>query len=84
MRCRQRELKLLRAAFMATMKDPEFLADTQRVKLDVNPKKGRRFAHRASGDLAQSAGGRFAGRSSTISPRSCDARRTADGRGGCP
>ncbi len=25
---------------MATMADPEFLADTQRVKLDVNPKPG--------------------------------------------
>jgi tripartite-type tricarboxylate transporter receptor subunit TctC len=36
----ERELKLLRSAFMATMKDPEFLADTQRIKLDVNPKGG--------------------------------------------
>jgi tripartite-type tricarboxylate transporter receptor subunit TctC len=36
----ERELKLLRTAFMATMKDPEFLADTQKVKLDVNPKDG--------------------------------------------
>jgi tripartite-type tricarboxylate transporter receptor subunit TctC len=36
----ERELSLLRAAFLATMKDPEFLADTQRVKLDVNPKGG--------------------------------------------
>ena len=25
---------------MATMKDPEFLADTQRIKLEVNPKGG--------------------------------------------
>jgi tripartite-type tricarboxylate transporter receptor subunit TctC len=36
----ERELSLLRTAFMATMADPEFLADTQRVKLDVNPKPG--------------------------------------------
>jgi tripartite-type tricarboxylate transporter receptor subunit TctC len=35
-----RELSLLRAAFMATMKDPEFLADTQKIKLDINPKDG--------------------------------------------
>ena len=36
----ERELNLLRAAFMATMKDPEFLADTQKIKLDINPKGG--------------------------------------------
>ena len=36
----ERELNLLRTAFMATMADPEFLADTQKVKLDVNPKPG--------------------------------------------
>ena len=36
----ERELNLLRTAFMATMKDPEFLADTQKVKLAINPKRG--------------------------------------------
>jgi tripartite-type tricarboxylate transporter receptor subunit TctC len=36
----ERELNLLRTAFMATMADPEFLADTERVKLAVNPKSG--------------------------------------------
>ena len=36
----ERELNLLRAAFMATMKDPEFLADTQKIKLDINPRGG--------------------------------------------
>ena len=31
---------LLRAAFMATMEDPEFLTDTEKIKLAVNPKAG--------------------------------------------
>ena len=31
---------LLRKAFMDTMKDPEFLADTQRAKLDLDPIDG--------------------------------------------
>jgi tripartite-type tricarboxylate transporter receptor subunit TctC len=34
------QLKSLRTAFMATMADPEFLADVQRLKLDVNAKDG--------------------------------------------
>ncbi|MDB5569971.1 MAG: efflux transporter protein [Hyphomicrobiales bacterium] len=33
-------LKMLRGAFNATMKDPEFLADAKRQKLDVDPKTG--------------------------------------------
>src|SRR4029434_6343079 len=31
---------ILRKAFMDTMKDPEFLADTQRAKLDLDPTDG--------------------------------------------
>ena len=31
----------LRKAFMATMKDPEFLADAKKAKLDINPLDGR-------------------------------------------
>ena len=37
-------LAALRTAFMATMKDPEFVADAARMKLDVNPKDGATVA----------------------------------------
>jgi len=30
----------LRAAFMATMKDPKFLAETDKLKLEINPVSG--------------------------------------------
>lgn len=33
-------VKTLRDAFMATMKDPEFMADAKRSKLDLDPKSG--------------------------------------------
>src|SRR5258708_31432392 len=33
-------VNLLRKAFMDTMKDPEFLADTQKAKLDLDPIDG--------------------------------------------
>jgi tripartite-type tricarboxylate transporter receptor subunit TctC len=33
-------VQLLRKAFMDTFKDPEFLADTQRAKLDLDPIDG--------------------------------------------
>jgi tripartite-type tricarboxylate transporter receptor subunit TctC len=33
-------VRLLRKAFMDTLKDPEFLADTQRAKLDLDPIDG--------------------------------------------
>lgn len=33
-------VEILRRAFMNTMKDPEFLADTQKAKLDINPLDG--------------------------------------------
>jgi len=33
-------LKLLRDAFMATMKDPEFIAETQQRKLALEPESG--------------------------------------------
>ena len=33
-------LMILRKAFMATMKDPEFLADAKKAKLDINPLDG--------------------------------------------
>ncbi len=36
----QATLKVLRDAFDATMKDPEFLADTKKQRLDVEPKNG--------------------------------------------
>lgn len=36
------QLKLLREAFAATMKDPEFLADTEKGRLDVTPSTGER------------------------------------------
>lgn len=34
-------VKILQGAFMATMKDPEFLADAKRSKLDLDPKSGQ-------------------------------------------
>jgi len=40
---RDRE-KILRTAFMKTMKDPEFLADTKKSNLDINPMSGERVA----------------------------------------
>ena len=33
-------VKILRDAFMATMKDPEFLAETKKSELEVNPMSG--------------------------------------------
>jgi hypothetical protein len=33
-------LEILRKAFMDTMKDPEFLADAEKAKLDINPLDG--------------------------------------------
>ena len=33
----QDRVRLLQEAFMETVKDPEFLADTQRAKLDLDP-----------------------------------------------
>jgi hypothetical protein len=33
-------VRLLRKAFMDTIKDPEFLADTQRARLDLDPIDG--------------------------------------------
>jgi tripartite-type tricarboxylate transporter receptor subunit TctC len=33
-------VRLLRKAFMDTLRDPEFLADTQRAKLDLDPIDG--------------------------------------------
>jgi tripartite-type tricarboxylate transporter receptor subunit TctC len=33
-------LMTLRKAFMAAMKDPEFLADARKAKLDINPLDG--------------------------------------------
>jgi hypothetical protein len=37
-------LKLLRSAFDATMKDPEFAADVKRSKLDLEPEDGAHLA----------------------------------------
>jgi hypothetical protein len=37
-------VKMLRDAFVATMKDPDFLADAKKQKLDVNPKDGEQLA----------------------------------------
>lgn len=36
--------KALRAAFMATMKDPQFLAEAQKIKLDLKPMSGDELA----------------------------------------
>jgi tripartite-type tricarboxylate transporter receptor subunit TctC len=35
------QIQVLRTAFMATLKDPEFLADAQNMKLDIHPKDGK-------------------------------------------
>ena len=37
-------VKMLRDAFMATMRDPEFLADAEKQKLGVDPKDGEHLA----------------------------------------
>jgi hypothetical protein len=37
-------LKMLRDAFSATMKDPEFIADVQKQKLDLEPEDGEHLA----------------------------------------
>jgi hypothetical protein len=37
-------MKMLRDAFSATMKDPDFLADAKNLKLDVNPMDGEQLA----------------------------------------
>ena len=37
-------LKMLRDAFNATMKDPEFIADAKRSKLDLEPEDGEHLA----------------------------------------
>lgn len=36
-------VKTLRAAFAATMKDPDFLADAKKLKLDVHPEDGQKL-----------------------------------------
>ena len=36
-----RRLKMLRDAFNATMKDPDFIADAKKQKLDVHPEDGQ-------------------------------------------
>ena len=33
-------MQILRQAYMATMKDPEFLADAAKARLDINPLDG--------------------------------------------
>ena len=37
-------MALLRTAFMATMADPEFLADAAKTKLEIHPKDGATVA----------------------------------------
>jgi Tripartite tricarboxylate transporter family receptor len=37
-------MKMLQDAFMATMKDPDFLADAKKLKLDVAPEDGEHLA----------------------------------------
>jgi len=44
---------VLRAGFQETLKDPEFLADAKRVKLDINPRSGEYLADLMSGMKAQ-------------------------------
>ena len=40
----EERIKALQDAFMATMRDPEFLADAERQKLEVDPKDGAYLA----------------------------------------
>ena len=42
-------LQALRRAFNATMKDPEFLADAQKAKLDIEPITGIEMAKLVNG-----------------------------------
>ena len=54
---------VLRAAFMATMRDPEFLADASRAKLEINPVSGQDIEqlvheiYRTPAQLAQKVAG---------------------------
>jgi tripartite-type tricarboxylate transporter receptor subunit TctC len=41
----KQRVQILRKAFMATMKDPEFLADAAKAKLDINPVEGAELEH---------------------------------------
>jgi hypothetical protein len=38
------KVQLLRKAFMATMKNPEFLAETEKARLDIDPLPGEEVA----------------------------------------
>ena len=52
---------MVRDAFMATMKDPEFLADTKNLKLDVEPEDGAKL-EALSADLRDAEEARRSGR----------------------
>ena len=47
--------KALRAAFMATMKDPAFLAEAEKIKLDLKPISGEDLAKLIDSFLAAPA-----------------------------
>lgn len=49
------KVAILRGAFEETLKDPEFLADAKRAKLDINPKSGEYLANLMSSMKAQMA-----------------------------
>lgn len=42
-------VRLLRQAFMATMRDPEFLADASKSRLDINPLSGESLEKTVAG-----------------------------------
>jgi hypothetical protein len=45
-------VRTLRQAFLATLRDPQFLAETQQIKLDVDPIPGEEL-ERLVGELFQ-------------------------------
>jgi len=44
-------VQILRKAFLDTMKDPDFVADANKVKLDINPRDGAEFGEKRQGSF---------------------------------
>ena len=60
-------VQILRKGFIDTMKDPEFLAETKKANLDINPTDGATLERRRQGDFeARTDAGRQAKRYSQI------------------
>ena len=57
-------LKMLRDAFNATMKDPEFLADVKRNKFELEPEDGEHLATLINEDLCDAEADHRAGQQS--------------------